>query len=131
MSRPYRSAKVLSPRQTVNRIERKTMNTHFRQNFRSVASLRCTVTSVLAALLSSITPLCSQIVNDGATATLSNVTNLFTNNITIGTNAPFTLLVLSDNALVTNRADVAIGVSTTAKSNEVRLVSPSARWLMG
>jgi T5SS/PEP-CTERM-associated repeat protein len=131
MSRPYRSAKVLSPRQTVNRIERKTMNTEFRQNFRSVASLRCTVTSVLAALLSSITPLCSQIVNDGATVTLSNVTNLFTNNITVGTNGPFTLLVLSDNALVTNRANVAIGVSTTAKSNEVRLVSPSARWLMG
>jgi len=50
--------------------------------------------------------------------------------VTAVTNGSFTLLVLSDNALLTNSANGTIGLNTTARSNEVQLVSPSARWLM-
>src|SRR5947208_12729451 len=73
----------------------------------------------------------AQIVADGATNTLSNVTNTLTGDVTVGTNGSFTLLVLSDNALLTNSGAATIGFNTTAKSNEVRLVSPTARWQVG
>src|SRR6185369_9219829 len=43
----------------------------------------------------------AQLVNDGATNTLSNVTNSFIGDVTVGTNGAFTLLVLSNNALLT------------------------------
>ena len=85
-----------------------------------------------AALLAvTVFPLRAQIVNDGATNTLSNVTNAFTGDVTVGTNGAFTLLVLSDNSLLTNSANGVIGRSAAARSNEVRLVSPGARWLVG
>src|SRR5438270_13821168 len=86
---------------------------------------------LLAASLSIVAPLRAQIVADGATNTLSNVTNNFTGDVTVGTNGSFTLLVLSDNTLLTGSANVIIGRNTTAKSNEVRLVSSSARWQLG
>ena len=73
----------------------------------------------------------AQIVADGATNTLSNITNTFTGDVTVGTNGSFTLLVLSDNALLTNSANGVISLIATATSNEVRLISPTARWLMG
>src|SRR5215203_4055697 len=73
----------------------------------------------------------AQVVADGATATLSNATNTFTGDVTVGTNGSFTLLVLSDNALLTNSANGFIGRNATAKSNEVRLVSSTSRWIMG
>src|SRR5205823_5572525 len=73
----------------------------------------------------------AQVVADGATNTLSNVTNTITGNVIVGTNGSFTLLVLSDNALLTNSAEGTIGFNTTAKSNEVRLASPSSRWQVG
>lgn len=75
-------------------------------------------------------PLHAQVVADGATNTLSNATNGFAGNVFIGTNGSFTLLVLSNNSLLTNSAEGIIGFSTTAKSNEVRLVSATARWVM-
>src|SRR2546430_5056316 len=86
---------------------------------------------VLAATLLAVSPLRAQIVADGATNTLSNVTNTFTGDVTVGTNGSFTLLVLSDNALLTNSGNATIGFNTTAKSNEVQLASPSARWQVG
>jgi hypothetical protein len=49
-----------------------------------------------------VLPLRAQVVADGATNTLSNVTNTFTGTVTVGTNGSFTLLILSDNALLTN-----------------------------
>src|SRR5205823_9215755 len=73
----------------------------------------------------------AQIVADGATNTLSNVTNSFPGDVTVGTNGSFTLLILADNALVTNSVNGVIGLNATAKSNEVRLVSPTARWQVG
>src|SRR5689334_21610198 len=86
---------------------------------------------ILVATLLAATSLRAQIVADGATNTLSNVTNTFTGDVTVGTNGSFTLLILSDNALLTNSVNGLIGRNNTANSNEVRLLSPSARWFMG
>jgi T5SS/PEP-CTERM-associated repeat protein len=78
-----------------------------------------------------VMPLHAQLVADGATTTLNNVTNNITGEVTVGTNGSFTLLVLSDNVLLTNSTNGLIGRNATARSNEVRLASASARWLMG
>src|SRR5260370_12215967 len=86
---------------------------------------------ILAVTLLAVMPLRAQIVADGATNTLSNVTNTITGDVTVGTNGSFTLLVLSDNSLLTNSGNGTIGLNATAKSNEVRLLSSSARWQMG
>lgn len=73
----------------------------------------------------------AQLVADGATNTLSNVTNTITGDVTAGTNGSFTLLVLSNNVLLTNSVNGVIGRNATAKTNEVQLISPTARWRMG
>ena len=86
---------------------------------------RCRI--ILAAALLALPALRAQIVNDGATNMLSNVTNGFPGNVFIGTNGSFTLLVLSNNCLLTNSAAGFIGFGATAKSNEVRLVSATGR----
>ncbi len=83
----------------------------------------------LPMLMSAALPLRAQIVADGASRTMINETNSFVGRVIIGTNAPFTLLVLSDNALLSNSGDSIIGLNSTA--NQVQLISPSARWLMG
>ena len=62
------------------------------------------VKAIFIAMLLLVPPLRAQVVADGATNTLSNVTNSFTGDVTVGTNGSFTLLVLSDNALLTNSA---------------------------
>ena len=85
----------------------------------------------LAVTLLAASTLRAQIVADGATNTSSNVTTNITGDVTVGTNGSFTLLVLSDNALLTNLANGFIGLNASAKSNEVRLTSPTSRWLMG
>lgn len=85
---------------------------------------------VLVTLLS-VSSVCAQVVADGAVATLSNTTNIIAGSVTIGTNGSFTLLTLSTNALLTNTLDGTIGFNPTARSNQVRLISPSARWQMG
>jgi len=91
---------------------------------------RVAVGSLLSLALT-VSPLRAQLVNDGATATLANVTNNITGTVTVGTNGSFTLLTLSDNALLTNSAHAVIGRNATATSNEVRLTSGTARWLLG
>lgn len=68
-------------------------------------------------LAPTVSPLRAQIVADGASRTLSNETNTFTGDVTVGTNGSFTLLVLSDNALLTNSANGVIGRNATARSN--------------
>jgi T5SS/PEP-CTERM-associated repeat protein len=73
----------------------------------------------------------AQLVADGATNTLSNVTNSITGDVTVGTNGSFTLLVLADNTLLTNSINGIIGRNSTAKSNEVRLISSTSRWRLG
>ena len=53
--------------------------------------------AIFLSLLMAIPQLRAQLVADGATNTLSNVTNSFTGDVIVGTNGSFTLLVLSDN----------------------------------
>jgi len=86
---------------------------------------------ILFAVLLAVPRLCAQLVNDGATNILANVTNILSGGVVVGTNGSFTLLVLSNNCLLTNSANGIISLNATAKSNEVRLVGPNARWLMG
>ena len=62
---------------------------------------RVAVGSFLSLALT-VSPLRAQLVADGATNTLSNVTNNITGTVTVGTNGSFTLLTLGDNALLTN-----------------------------
>jgi T5SS/PEP-CTERM-associated repeat protein len=69
-------------------------------------------------------------VPDGASNTYVNATNAFVD-VTIGTNGSFTLLTLGSNAMFTNTGSGVIGLNATARSNEVRLVSPTARWFVG
>ena len=76
-------------------------------------------------------PLQAQVVNDGATNILSNVTNTIGGDVIIGTNGAFTLLILANNTLLTNSVRGLIGRNASARSNEVRLLSPGARWQMG
>lgn len=73
----------------------------------------------------------AQIIPDGATNVLAEVTNAITGSVTVGTNGSFTLLVLSNNALLTNSGNGIIGRNATARSNEVQLLSATARWLAG
>src|SRR6185503_3441109 len=54
-----------------------------------------------------------------------------TGDVTVGTNLSLTLLVLSDNALLTNSVNGLIGLNANAKSNGVQLLAASARWRMG
>jgi len=89
-----------------------------------------TLQIILAATLLAAPTLHGQIVADGTTNTLSNVSTNITGDVTVGANGSFTLLILSDNALLNNSANGVIGLNANAKSNAVHLVSPSARWLM-
>jgi T5SS/PEP-CTERM-associated repeat protein len=87
--------------------------------------------SVVILMTLAASPARAQLVNDGATNILSNTNIIIASGfVTVGTNGPFTLLVLSDNCLLSNSVAARIGLNTAAKSNEVRLVSPTARWLM-
>src|SRR2546425_285257 len=72
----------------------------------------------------------AQIVNDGATKTLNNVISNITGTVTVGTNGSFTLLVLTNGALLTNSGNGVIGRNIGANSNTVRLTSANTRWLM-
>ena len=86
---------------------------------------------LLSALLVGPSSLLAQLVPDGGTRTLANVTNTITGTVTVGTNGSFTRLTLGDNALLTNSAHGVIGRNATAQSNEVQVLGASARWLMG
>ena len=72
----------------------------------------------------------AQLVADGATATLNNITTNITGTVTIGTNAPFTQLILTNGAFLTNSGHGVIGRNAGANSNTVRLTSLNTRWLM-
>ncbi|HEX5219685.1 MAG TPA: hypothetical protein VFZ59_08970 [Verrucomicrobiae bacterium] len=87
--------------------------------------------TILATMLIATSALHAQLVADGATNTLINVTNSIPGNVTVGTNGSFTLLVLSNNCLLTNSGFSTIGANASAKSNVAQLVSPTARWFMG
>src|SRR5215510_5284763 len=93
--------------------------------------MRQTHLFILAVFAMATPALRAQVVNDGATNTLSNTTNSFIGDVTVGTNGSFTLLVLSNNSLLTNSINGVIGRDASANSNAVHLISPTARWRMG
>src|SRR5258708_36868408 len=72
----------------------------------------------------------AQVVNDGATVTLNHVTNTISGSITVGTNGPFTLLILTNGTLLTNSGNGTIGLNAGANSNTVKVTSANTRWLM-
>jgi len=72
----------------------------------------------------------AQVVNDGATVTLNHVTNTISGSITVGTNGPFTLLILTNGTLLTNSGNGTIGLNAGANSNTVKVTSGNTRWLM-
>jgi len=88
-------------------------------------------TLVLALALLSARSLCAQVVSDGAINTLDNVTNTFAGDVTVGTNGSFTLLILTNNALLTNSGHGYLGRNAGANSNRVWLTGANTRWLMG
>src|ERR1041384_767494 len=59
----------------------------------------------------------AQVVNDGETNTLDGVTSNVSGTVTMGTNGSFTLLVLTNGALLSNTVDGVIGRNTGANSN--------------
>ena len=73
---------------------------------------------------------CAQLVADGATNTLNNVPTTITGDVTVGTNGSFTLLILTNNALLTNSGIGYLGRNVGANSNTVRLAGANTRWLM-
>ncbi|HEY6167522.1 MAG TPA: hypothetical protein VI454_05750 [Verrucomicrobiae bacterium] len=75
-------------------------------------------------------PVPAQVVNDSTTNTLNGVTSNVTGTVTIGTNGSFTLLALTNGALLTNSGLGVIGRNAGANSNTVRLTGANTRWLM-
>ncbi|HXU78041.1 MAG TPA: hypothetical protein VN794_15820, partial [Methylomirabilota bacterium] len=51
----------------------------------------------------------AQVVADGGTTTLNNVTSNINGTVTVGTKGSFTLLILTNGALLTNSANGVIG----------------------
>src|ERR1051325_392900 len=122
VSKPADASTFSTARRFGNRRHSRFRNLHYR---------RGVVLALALAALFAVPTLRAQLVADGATNTLSNVTNSFTSDVIVGTNGSFTLLVLSNNAFLTNSGSGVIGLNATAKSNEVHLLSSTARWLMG
>ena len=87
--------------------------------------------TLLAVVFLAVFNLCAQVVDDGASLTLTNQTNSYIGDVIIGTNGSLTLLTISSDALLTNTGNGFIGLSATAQNNEVRLDSSTARWFMG
>jgi T5SS/PEP-CTERM-associated repeat protein len=83
---------------------------------------------LLAALLSLAAPAArAQLVNDGETNVLDGVTNILAEPLIVGTNAPFTLLVLTNGASLTSSNGV-IGETTIAVSNRVEVAGAGSQW---
>ena len=75
---------------------------------------------LIAVLLALTSPLRAQLVVDGTTNILSNVTNSFPGDVTVGASGSFSLLVISNNALLADALNGLIGLNATAKSNQVQ-----------
>jgi T5SS/PEP-CTERM-associated repeat protein len=65
----------------------------------------------------------AQLVADGHTAVRNGVKTNVVGNLIIGTNGPFTLLVLTNGAVVTNTATVMISANSSARNNRVVVTS--------
>lgn len=76
-------------------------------------------------------PARAQVVADGATNTLDNVTNIVAGNAVVGTNGSFTVLILTNGALLTNSGNASIGLNAGANSNAVFVSGSNSRWASG
>ncbi len=85
---------------------------------------------VLLLVLLVANTLRAQLVADGATRTISNVTNTFGVDLIVGTSGSFTRLILSSSALLTNNGYAYIGFNAGANSNAAVIQDPNTRWLM-
>src|ERR1051325_5850884 len=88
------------------------------------------VCAFLFAVLPAATALHAQVVSDSATNVLDSVTNATAGDVTVGTNGSFTLLILTNGALLTNGGNGYIGRNAGANSNTVRLTGANTRWLV-
>jgi T5SS/PEP-CTERM-associated repeat protein len=70
----------------------------------------------------------SQLVADGSTNILDGVVSNFVSDITVGTNGSFTLLVLTNGAVVTGGSNTFVGASSSAKTNSVVLSGLGCKW---
>src|SRR6185295_14929157 len=70
----------------------------------------------------------AQLVADGDTNVLDGVTTNVTGFVTVGNSGPFTLLVLTNAALLTNSGSGIIGSSSTGNRNEVMVTGAGSGW---
>jgi fibronectin-binding autotransporter adhesin len=88
------------------------------------------------ALVGLFSPLCTsraqaQIVSDGATTILNNLTNSLTGDVTVGANGSSALLIITNGALLTNTLDSFIGRNDGAASNAALVTGSNSRWFTG
>src|SRR5438309_7286448 len=70
----------------------------------------------------------AQLVADGATNILDGVSTNVPSTITVGTNGSFTLLILTNNATLSNASTTFIGLNASAKSNAIVVTGPGSAW---
>ncbi|MBI3882158.1 MAG: hypothetical protein HY301_19120 [Verrucomicrobia bacterium] len=87
-------------------------------------------TLALALALLAAPALRADLVYNGTTNILNNVTNNVSGDVWVGSNSSFTLLILTNNALLNNSGAGRIGDAFGANSNMVRLTGTNTRWLM-
>ncbi|MBI3879036.1 MAG: hypothetical protein HY301_03115 [Verrucomicrobia bacterium] len=73
----------------------------------------------------------AQLAPDGGTNTLDGVTNTVTGSVTVGTNGSFTLLTLTNGALLTNTLEGQIGLNAGANSNTILVSGVGTSWMLG
>src|ERR1051325_2773216 len=80
------------------------------------------------AFFLSATSVRAQLVADGETNVLDGVFTTVNDTLTIGTNGSFTLLVLTNGAVLTNSGAAVIGANFGADSNQVVVTGPGSKW---
>ena len=70
----------------------------------------------------------AQLVADGDTGILDGVVTNVTGKLVVGTNAPFTLLLITNGARVTGSSDTAVGMNSAANSNRFVVTGSGSVW---
>jgi len=70
----------------------------------------------------------AQLVSDGGTNILDAISTTVTGNVSVGTNGPFTFLLLTNAATVTNTGIAYVGQNGAAKSNAVVVTGAGSLW---
>ncbi len=73
----------------------------------------------------------AQVVSDTTTNTLNNVTNIVAGNVVIGTNGSFTLLTITNGAVLTNSGSGFTGLNAGANSNRLVVTGTNSAWRVG